>query len=240
MYLKPQLVYHQLMSELLQNPFSLIASVLAIVATFLYLHEYNKRRKLESNSGKFLETIKEKGWETLNQSIKKSQAIIGEAELEGIKVVAGSKLETSKLEQDFERKLTEVLNQSQQNINTAQAQMIQFMQDLQTRSREFEEAGKKAGEQRINQLFERIENRLSDFLLQTEQKTTSSVELELKSARQLVETYKNEQLKLINENIIAMMEQTLSIVLAKKLSLQDQLDLVYEALEKAKAEKFIV
>ncbi len=43
-----------------------------------------------------------------------------------------------------------------------------------------------------------------------------------------------------DENIIAMMEQTLSIVLAKKLSLKDQLDLVYEALEKAKVEKFVV
>ena len=114
------------------------------------------------------------------------------------------------------------------------------MQDLQKRSGEFEQASQSSGQERINQLFERLETKLSDFLIQTEQKTTSSIELELKAARQLLDTYKSEQLKLIDENIMAMMEQTLSLVLAKKLSLKDQLDLIYEALEKAKIEKFIV
>lgn len=187
-----------------------------------------------------MQNIKEKGWETLNQSIKKSQAIMGEAELEGIKVAAESKLETNKFEQDFSKELTDALTTSKQTITTAQANLLLFMQDLQKRSAEFEEASKKAGEARINQLFDRVENRLSDFLVQTAQKTTSSIELELKSTRQLIESYKNEQLKLIDENIIAMMEKTMSIVLAKKLSLKDQLELVYEALEKAKVEKFVV
>lgn len=225
--------YRYPMSELLQNPISLILAVFVIIAIFLYLREYNLRKKLEAEGDKFLESIKEKGWETLNQSIKKSQAILGEAEIEGIK-------ETATIELDFQKKLTQSLEHSKQTITTAQGSFLQFMADLQTRSSEFEEVQKKAGEQRINQLFDRVENRLSDFLIQTEQKSTASIELELKSTRQLVETYKNQQLKLIDENIIAMMEQTLNIVLAKKLSLTDQLDLVYEALERAKVEKFIV
>lgn len=228
------------MSELLQNPAILILSLATIIAILLYLREYNQRKKLEAEGDKFLQNIKEKGWETLNQSIKKSQAIMGEAELEGIKVAAESKLETNKFEQDFSKELVEALNTSKQTITAAQANLLLFMQDLQKRSAEFEEASKKAGEARINQLFDRVENRLSDFLVQTAQKTTSSIELELKSTRQLIESYKNEQLKLIDENIIAMMEKTMSIVLAKKLSLKDQLELVYEALEKAKVEKFVV
>ena len=77
-------------------------------------------------------------------------------------------------------------------------------------------------------------------MIQTEQKTTTSIELELKSTQELIETYKNAQLKLIDENIVAMMEQTLNIVLGKKLTLKDQLELVYEALERAKIDKFIV
>ena len=228
------------MSELLQNPATLILSFATIIAILLYLREYNQRKKLESEGDKFLRDLKEKGWETLNQSIKKSQAVIGQAELEGIKVVAESQVETKKFEEEYSRNLSEALNVSKQNIVAAQASLLQFMQDLQKRSGEFEETQKKAGEQRINQLFERIESTLSNFLVQTAQKTTSSIELELKSTRQLIDTYKAEQLKLIDENILAMMEQTLSTVLAKNLSLKDQLDLVYEALEKAKVEKFIV
>lgn len=228
------------MYDLLQNPSFIILIVLALVSFLLYLREYNLRRKLESNGNRFLEETKQKSWDTLNQSIKKSQAIISQAELDSLKVIAGNKQETAKLDANWEKQLAGSLDQSRQTIVAAQNQLLQFMKDLQHRSSEFEEASKKAGEQRINQLFDRVENRLADFLMQTEQKTTSSIELELKAARQLIDTYKNEQLKLINENIVAMMEQTLSIVLAKKLSLQDQLDLIYEALEKAKVEKFIV
>ena len=77
-------------------------------------------------------------------------------------------------------------------------------------------------------------------MVQTESKTATSIELELKASRELIETYKTQQLKLIDENIVAMIEQTINIVLGKKLSLKDQLDLIYEALEKAKIEKFIV
>ncbi len=218
---------------------AILASAFALVL-LLYLREYNLRKKLETEGSKFLEGIREKGWETLNQSIKKSEAIVGQAELAGIKVAAESKLETAKFEEDFSQQLSASLDNSRQTIVSAQDSLLQFMRDLQKRSAEFEETQKKAGEQRINQLFDRVEARLADFLIQTAQKTTSSIELELKASRELVEAYKNEQLKMIDENIMAMMEQTLNIVLSKKLSLKDQLDLVYEALEKAKVEKFIV
>ena len=228
------------MSALPLDPNILVVSLGLFLAVILYLREYNLRKKVENENGKFLEKIKEKGWNTLNESIKKSQNILAEAELEGIGLVAGSKLETAKMEKSFQDVLTEELDTSKQTIIAAQGQLIQFMQDLQKRSAEFEEAGKKAGEERINQLFERVENRLSDFLVQTAQKSSRSIELELKSARELIETYKNEQLKVIDENIVAMMEQALSTVIGKKLSLKDEMDLIYEALEKAKAEKFIV
>ena len=224
---------------LLNNPLALLIGLVTIITTLLYLREYNLRKKL-SQDEKIIQQFKQKGLENLHDSIKKSQAILSNAELEGVKIVADARHETADLEKDYEGKLQELIKHSQQTITNAQEELLQFMSDLQKRSQEFEMASQKAGEERINQLFERLEARLTDVLVATEQKTTSSIELELKSVRQLIETYKNQQLSLIDENIIAMMEQTLSLVLAKKLSLKDQLDLVYEALEKAKVEKFIV
>lgn len=228
------------MPELLQNPVILILGLSTVISIALYLREYNLKQKLQREDKKFLEEVRIKGWDTLHQSIKKSQDILGQAELEGVKVVAESRVETSKMEEEYAKKLSAIISQSQQAITQAQAQLLQFMASLQKRSEQFEEASKIAGTQRINQLFDRLETKLSDFLIQTEQKTTSSIELELKAARQLIDSYKAQQLKLIDENILAMMEQTLNTVLGKKLSLKDQLDLIYEALEKAKIEKFIV
>ncbi len=215
-------------------------ALVAIILLLLYLHEHGTRRKLESETDQFLQELHEKGWETLHQSIQKSDDILAEAELEGIKTTAQSRLESKKFETEYSKNLAIALNASKQNIATAQAELIRFMQDLQKRSAEFEEAQKLSGQQRINQLFDQIESKLSDFLIQTAEKTTSSIELELKASRQLIDTYKAEQLKLIDENIIAMMERTMSIVLAKKLSLKEHMDLIYEALEKAKVEKFII
>lgn len=208
------------MSNLPVEPSVLIASATALVAILLYLREYNLRRKNQ---------FQEKGVEILHDSIKKSQAILGAAELEGIKMAAETKLDTQKLEAQYQKRLEET-----------QEQLMQYMAGLQERSKEFEEASQKAIQDRINQIFANLEERMGQFLITAESKTTSSIELELKSARQLIETYKSQQLKLIDENILAMMEQTLNLVLGKKLSLKDQLDLIYEALEQAKGEKFIV
>ena len=229
-----------MLNFLLQNPDILILALVSVIFFLLYLREYDLRKKLQQEGEKTLESFQEKGLDLLHQSMKKSQAILGSAELAGVKVVADSKFETAKLEEQYSAKLAEAIKQSQQSITGAQNQLLQFIGDLQKRSREFEAANQKIGQDRINQLFDRLEQRLTDFLIQTEQKTTSAIDLELKSARQLIETYKNQQFSLIDENIVAMMEQTLNIVLAKKLSLKDQLDLIYEALEKAKVEKFVI
>lgn len=115
-----------------------------------------------------------------------------------------------------------------------------FLDSLEKQAQTAQAANWEGARERVGLLFENFETKLADFLLQTEQKMMLSVDLELKSARQLIDTYKVQQMNIIDENIMAMLEKTLSLVLAKNLSLKDQMDFVYECLEKAKAEKFLV
>ncbi len=211
------------------DPSVIIASLVALAATLLYSREYFLRKKDAQIQQKIEMDTRQKGMQILHAG-----------ELAESEVIASGKYAAAKLEEDFNNQLENLLFTSTKTITASQERLIKFMEDLQKRSEEFEEASRKVGEQRINGLFENLENRLSEFVLSAEQKTTSSIELELKAARSLIETYKEQQIKLIDENVIAMMEQTLNIVLGKKLSLKDQLDLVYEALEKAKVEKFVV
>lgn len=225
------------MSEMLPVILLGITTTLAIL---LYIREYNLRKKLQAQEDQVLTEFRQKGLDLLHDSMKKSQDILGSAELEGVKVLADTKVLSSRLEDQINAQLSEMIKQAEGSVNATSTNLVQFMSNQQSKTQEFESSQQKILEQRINQLFEQFENRLSDFLIATEQKTTSAIELELRSARQLIETYKTQQLSLIDENILAMMEQTLSLVLNKKLSLKEQLDLIYEALEKAKAEKFIV
>lgn len=228
------------MPELLNNPVILILSISTVIASLFYLREYNRRKKSESQTDRFLQDLQQKGYASLHDSIKKSREILTEAELEGVKAVAESKIQTSKLEDQYQRELADIMKSSQETITKSQTEVVRFIQGLAKRGQDFEMASQRSVQQRINQMFDNLEQRLADFLLSTEQKSVSSIELEIKGARQLVESYKAQQLKLIDENIIAMMEQTLSLVLSKKLSLKEQLDLIYEALEKAKVDKFVV
>ncbi|MBI2039901.1 hypothetical protein HYT18_02415 [Candidatus Microgenomates bacterium] len=221
-------------------PLYLILAITTALAAVFYIRQRHLQQVLKSSHDKLLEEIRQKESDILHQSITKAQEILANAELEGVKALSNTKLITTKLEQEYNAKLSELIKQAQDSIATSQAQLIQFLNDQQRVGVASEAAGQKQLEIRINQLFDKLESRLSSFLMQTEQKTTYSIELELKSARQLIETYKQQQFALIDENILAMMEQTLGLVLNKKLSLKEQLDLVYEALEKAKVEKFIV
>ena len=212
-----------------QNSVILITSSVAILATLLYLREYFLRKKSSTEAQKISLETKQKSIQLLNA-----------AQMAETQVLAESDYTTQKLILEFKTKLENLTDASEKSIFASQDQLIKFMADLQKRSAQFEQSSQSATQQRISELFERLEQKLSDFLIQTEQKTTNSLELELKATRNLVEGYKAQQLKLIDENIIAMMEQTLNIVLGKKLSLKDQLDLIYEALEKAKIDKFVV
>lgn len=171
---------------------------------------------------------------------QKTAQLLNAAQAIETEVIAEGNYTTKKLISEFKSQLQNLISSSEKTLLVSQDSLIQFMKDLQKRSLEFEESFNAATEKRINETFGHLETKLTDFLMQTGQKTTASIELELKATRELIETYKQGQLRLIDENIIAMLEKTLSIVLAKKLSLKDQIDLVYESLEKAKSEKFII
>ncbi|MBI2018933.1 hypothetical protein HYS96_04500 [Candidatus Daviesbacteria bacterium] len=206
-----------------------IIGAIAVITILLYLREYFLRKKILHEQ----QIISQ-------QTRQKSVQLLGAAEQAETQLLSSNIYFAQKLESEFRAKLDKMLQNSQATIDTQTNALTKFLSNLQTKSVESEEMQRKTIEQTINQMFANLEQRLSDFLTSTEQKTTQSIELELKGARNLIESYKAQQLKLIDENIIAMMEQTLNIVLAKKLTLKDQLELVYEALEKAKVDKFVV
>lgn len=62
----------------------------------------------------------------------------------------------------------------------------------------------------------------------------SNLEQEFKSISKELGQYREARMRLINERILLLIEETAQIALQKKLSLEDQADLVYRSLEEAK------
>ncbi|OGE37329.1 hypothetical protein A3D79_00095 [Candidatus Daviesbacteria bacterium RIFCSPHIGHO2_02_FULL_39_8] len=239
------------MPDLTQTIIILILALLSFLISTLLIREYHKRLKSSSTSEKLLDQTQQKSYQIIHQAIKKAQSILSLAEIEGLKIIASSKVSSGKLDKEYEDQLSQSIQSSQELITKeassaqkvltdAEKEFISYLNELKLRSNKLEEQAQQEAISRMNQLFANFENRITEFLFKTETSTTQAIQLELRSTRQLIETYKSQQLALIDENIIAMMEQTLASVLGKKLSLKDQLDLVYEALEKAKIDKFIV
>lgn len=61
-----------------------------------------------------------------------------------------------------------------------------------------------------------------------------NLEKEFQSISSELETYRESRMRLINERILVLIEETTQIALQKELSLKDQADLVYRSLEEAK------
>lgn len=207
----------------------LIASPLIALISLLYIREYHLRRQADKKKA-----------EIVQDTQIKSAELLTAAQLINTKIISENFSVSKELEQQFKSELDGVVSSSTTVVQNAQKDLANFLTQIKGVAQQSQLQSERAVEGKVADLFEKLEQRLSDFLMKTEQATTSSIELELKSARQLIEGYKRQQLALIDENILAMMEQTLNVVLAKKLSLKDQLDLIYEALEKAKVEKFLI
>ena len=229
------------MPDLTQNIIVILLTLIALLTAALYIWEvFKKAHRSSSDQDQLSDQTRQKSYQVVHQAIKKAQNILGLAEIEGLRIVASTKVSSGKLDQEFEDKLSKSITSAQQVLTDAEAEFIKYLDELKSKTTTLELQTQQAAIARINQLFSNFESRITDFLVKTESQTTQSIQLELRSTRQLIETYKSQQLTLIDENIMAMMEQTLASVLGKKLSLKDQLDLVYEALEKAKIDKFIV
>jgi|GEM_PF-4694035 hypothetical protein len=91
---------------------------------------------------------------------------------------------------------------------------------------------------KVDEFFGKAQEMLGKFLKELETRTQTQVEQEIGSAKKLIEEYKQQRLEVVDENLIAILEKTLNITLGKKLTLSDQTQLIYEALEEAKKENF--
>ncbi len=223
----------------------IICLTVAVISLILYLGEYRRRRHdADFNPFQKLTASEEKSFGLLHRAIKKAQAIIGNAELQGVKITAENQFVLRKNE---EARLAEISESRQElekemalQMNKTYSEYIKFVESLKLQNNQIQAINQEAIKQRVDAIFDKFEQNLGTFLTSTEQKSVAAIELELRSARQLIETYKTQQLSIIDENIISILERTLVLVLAKKIPLKDQVDLIYEALNKAKVEKFVV
>lgn len=214
--------------------------LLIILVTFLYLREHWKNIRYQKDGLKILESARQKGLGLIYSAMKKAQSITQSSELTGIKIIASAEIDKKRIEKESIQAIHDATYEAKEAVSQAQSVFTDYLQQLSQQATTSTAESEKIVRDRINKLFDNFEQSLSSYLTNTQQQSVRAITLEVQAARQLIETYKTEQFRLVDENIVAMLERTLTLVLTKQLSLKEHVDLVYESLEKAKVEKFII
>lgn len=219
---------------LINNLPNIVFGVLAVTSLIFYLLEHRSNQELTKRiSDAGFKDVEEKSFNILQKAFNKAKSLVTQTQVDALTSASKNQAALRKFETEYEKRLDQQLNQALAIFN----KYLEQLRDQSQKANLLNEAGIKT---RSDETFARFEKNLTEFLSTMEQKSTQALDNELKVVRVLIEDYKKEQLSLIEENIIAMLEKTLSLVLVKKITLKDQVDMVYEALDKAKAEKFIV
>lgn len=249
---------------------TILLYILLGVLIFGFWRERRLRQKQEQSLIQRLEDDSRNSFSQATQLIegasKKAEAVLEEAQKEGLHAQAAQKLVTKLFEDEYQKTFQALIKSSNEEFSKYIQNLQNQSTDLQTSLNEFlktnvdgllsrfennlkliqdravasQEEAEGSMKTRVNELMINFEQKLSTFLSTSQEKSLDAVNLEVKSAKELIDTYKQQQLSLVDASIVSVLEKTLNLVMRKKLTLRDQVDLVFESLEKAKAEKFLV
>lgn len=238
--------------------FLILIVIIAVLLIIIYLQneEVSTSHRIINELRKPQEAPQDQTSQNLiHDAAEKANEIVTAAELESLKFSAEKETELNLFESQYQQKMDNMvsqifalLSQTVKNVEGGfSSSLIQtekdhekFISTVEQHSSEWQNKLETDMSSRVNNLLFNFEQNLANFLSKAEKESLDAINLELRSARQLIDSYKSQQLSLVDENIVAVLERSMNLVLKEKLSLKDQLDLVYEALERAKLEKFLV
>ena len=214
---------------------------LFILIALLALGQVTMAFFLKNSEEEFLEKLthayglpeqEKKNWSVLHRAIRKAQELTGAAELEGVKTVARAKYYTRELETAYER---EFRQGAMRAIKDFESELAALKQEYGKLAAELRAESREAQETKIKEMNSLVDDALLGFTKGLGELS----ELESKRAGEEIEEYKKTRLAQVDQSAAAVLEETTKIVLGKKLPLAEQENLIGEALEQAKAEKFV-
>ncbi len=215
-----------------------------ILLIILFIRVLNRRQLEEKPIEQIIEGTRVKSASILHKAMDEANRIIVSAELEGIKELSKQKFSGKEVSIEFRKHLEMVektlQDQSDRIAKHAEGSYTDFIGEIEKNIHRHIEENKKLLEERSNTVVDRAQGLLDKFIGDVEERVKSQVDDALKEARNEISEYKAHRIKVIDERIIDMLEEIIKVALEKKLSLAEQSELVYRALEEAKRENSFV
>lgn len=176
----------------------------------------------------------------LHRAVQQANKILVTAQLKGIHLISKQKMTGSELTREFQTHLAAVekalSDQLIRNTEHAEQTYEGFIKGAEKAIKEHVKANEKMLSDKSNEMVSQTSEMLGVFTKELEQKVKADIEQKMNEATNEIEQYKLTRIRVIDERIVDVLEEVLEVVLEKKLTLADQSDLVYKALEQAKRE----
>ena len=187
-----------------------------------------------------LEEGKAKTSSMLHRAIQQANKILITAELKGIQLISKQKLTGNDLTREFNSHLSTIEKAlSQQLIRNAEHAEQSYNEFIATAEKTIKDhivANEKMLGDKSTAMVAQTEALLGEFTRDLEKRVKEDIEKQMKEATGEIEQYKLTRMRVLDERIVDVLEEVLQAVLEKKLTINDQSDLVYKALEQAKKE----
>lgn len=174
----------------------------------------------------------------IHKAIHQANRMLVSAELAGVRVMSEHKLASRELTEHYKKHLDAVEEsmgrQFEENAKQAEEKYKTFLSDVQKTINESLTRNQAMMEAKSGIMVSQSQEMISRFIEDVQRKVQAEVDAEMKGAREEIAIYKERRKRVIDERIIDIMEEVLRIALEKKMTLAEQADLVYRALEDAK------
>jgi hypothetical protein len=217
----------------------LFGVLLVSQALILYLVLGMRRRVGKEREGLFRES-QAKTHSIIYKAIQQANKILVAAELKGLQLLSKQKMTSNDLTDHFNQHLAAVEKaleeQLECNAQHAEETYGEFITSAEKAINDHINQNQKMLEEKAAAMIERTESLITKFTADIEAKVKGDVEKELIAASEEIEQYKQNRMRVVDERIVDILEDVLKVALEKKMSLADQSELIYKALEEAKRE----
>ncbi|OGG11425.1 hypothetical protein A2Z00_05575 [Candidatus Gottesmanbacteria bacterium RBG_13_45_10] len=175
---------------------------------------------------------------TIQRAIQQANKILVSAELKGIQLLSHEKVDSNELANQFQTHLQTIEkaleDQLEHSANYAESTYTGFARTAEKMINDHIAKNQKIVEDKSQEMIENTERLFTMLSQYVEAAIRSELEKELAKSKEEIAVYRQERMKVIDERIVDILEDVLRVTLQKKLSLADQSDLMYKALEEAK------
>ncbi len=182
--------------------------------------------------------MRERSSSIIHRAIKQANQILISAELKGINILSSQKLAGGDVAEQFREHLRVVEVALRQQFETsakeAETAYLTYIQSLEETIRTQVTANQKVVAEKADAMVMQSKHLMEESIASVQERVKQEVETELAKVRGEIADYRERRMRVIDERIIELLEDVLRVVLEKKLSLSEQSDLVYHALEEAK------